>query len=221
MRILVVEDDPVLMNALQVGLNLHGFVADAVGDLESATVALETTEFNAVVLDWMLPDGDGLELLPRVHACEPSPPVILLTARDTVADRIQGLDAGADDYIGKPFDLDELAARVRAVTRRAGGRTEPQLRWGELVLDPARRTLSRRGAQIPLSRREFAVLHALMERPGAVLSRAQLEDRLYGWDAEVESNAVEVHIHKLRAKLGKGAVETLRGVGYRLGSVAA
>jgi two-component system response regulator QseB len=221
MRILVVEDDSVLMNALQVGLQMHGFVADAVADLESARAAIDTTEFSVIVLDWMLPDGDGLELLPRVRACEPSPPVILLTARDTVADRIQGLDAGADDYLGKPFDLDELAARLRAISRRAGGRAEPQLRWGELVLDPARRSLSRQGADVPLSRREFAVLHALMERPGAVLSRAQIEDRLYGWNAEVESNAVEVYIHKLRAKLGKGVVETLRGVGYRLGSVAA
>lgn len=218
MRILVVEDDPVLMNALQVGLSLHGFVTEVAEDLESARAALSAGDFSVVLLDWMLPDGTGLDLLPQVRACESATPVILLTARDTVADRVTGLDAGADDYVGKPFDLDELAARVRAVARRASGRGEPLLRSGGLVLDPARRTVSVDEIDVPLSRREFAVLHALMERPGAVLSRSQLEERLYGWDGDVESNAVEVHIHNLRAKLGKGVVETLRGVGYRIGS---
>nr|WP_295106035.1 response regulator transcription factor [uncultured Caulobacter sp.] len=218
MRILVVEDDPVLMNGLQVGLGLHGFMADAAATLEEARAALRTGVFSAVVLDWMLPDGSGLDLLPDIRACEPAPSVILLTARDTVSDRIEGLDAGADDYLGKPFDLDELAARVRAIARRSTGRSSPHLTWNDLVLDPAQRCVSKDGVDVPVSRREFAVLHALMERPGAVLSRVQIEDRLYGWDTEVESNAVEVHIHRLRAKLGRSVVETLRGVGYRLGT---
>lgn len=217
MRVLIVEDDPVLADGLQVGLGLHGFEADAVGTLEDARAALRGGGFAAVVLDWMLPDGSGLEILPLIRRAAPAPAVILLTARDTIRDRIEGLDAGADDYLGKPFDLDELAARVRAVIRRAAGRAAPRMEWRGLVLDPAHRTVSRDGADVPVSRREFAVLHALMERPGAVLSRAQIEDRLYGWDAEVESNAVEVHIHNLRAKLGKDVVETLRGVGYRIG----
>jgi two-component system response regulator QseB len=218
MRILIVEDDPVLRNGLQVGLGLHGFVAEAAESLDEARAALAAAAFSVVVLDWMLPDGSGLDLLPQIRACEPPPPVILLTAKDTVADRIEGLDAGADDYLGKPFDLDELAARIRAVSRRAAGRTSPLLEWRGLALDPAQRSISLDGVDVPVSRREFAVLHALMERPGTVLSRAQLEDRLYGWDMEVESNAVEVHIHNLRAKLGRSIIETLRGVGYRLGS---
>lgn len=218
MRILIVEDDPVLRNGLQVGLGLHGFVAESAADLDEARAALAAAAFSVVVLDWMLPDGSGLDLLPQIRACAPSPPVILLTARDTVADRIEGLDAGADDYLGKPFDLDELAARIRAVSRRAAGRTTPLLESDGLVLDPAQRSVSLQGVDVPVSRREFAILHALMERPGTVLSRVQLEDRLYGWDMEVESNAVEVHIHKLRAKLGRTIIETLRGVGYRLGT---
>lgn len=218
MRILIVEDDPVLRNGLQVGLGLHGFVAEPAEDLEHARAALAAAAFSVVVLDWMLPDGSGLDLLPQIRACEPSPSVILLTARDTVADRIEGLDAGADDYLGKPFDLEELAARIRAVSRRAAGRSSPVLEWRGLVLDPAQRSISLEGVDVPVSRREFAILHALMERPGTVLSRAQLEDRLYGWDIEVESNAVEVHIHKLRAKLGRSIIETLRGVGYRMGA---
>lgn len=220
MRILIVEDDPVLRNGLQVGLGLHGFVAESAADLDEARAALAAAAFSVVVLDWMLPDGSGLDLLPQIRACDPPPPVILLTARDAVADRIEGLDAGADDYLGKPFDLDELAARIRAVSRRAAGRTTPLLESDGLVLDPAQRSVSLQGVEVPVSRREFAILHALMERPGTVLSRVQLEDRLYGWDVEVESNAVEVHIHKLRAKLGRTIIETLRGVGYRLGTPA-
>jgi two-component system, OmpR family, response regulator QseB len=218
MRILIVEDDAVLRNGLQVGLGLHGFVAEPAANLDEARAALAAAAFSVVVLDWMLPDGSGVDLLPQIRACEPPPPVILLTARDTVADRIEGLDAGADDYLGKPFDLDELAARIRAVSRRAAGRTSPLLEWRGLVLDPAQRSVGLDGVDVPVSRREFAILHALMERPGTVLSRAQLEDRLYGWDTEVESNAVEVHIHNLRGKLGRSIIETLRGVGYRLGT---
>lgn len=216
MRILVVEDDPVLMDGLKVGLGLSGAVPDSVGTLADARAALATTRFDAIVLDIMLPDGRGLDLLGEMRGRGDDTPVILLTALDDTPDRIRGLDHGADDYIGKPFDLDELAARLRAVQRRRQGRTEPRLKAGDIVLDPAALTASSNGVPLALSRREIAVLTALMERPGIIRSRAELEDRLYGWQEEVESNAVEVHIHNLRAKIGREAIETVRGIGYRM-----
>ena len=164
----------------------------------------------------MLPDGSGLDLLERLRRDGLETPVLLLTARDDVADRIAGLDRGADDYLGKPFDLDELAARLRALTRRGGGRAAPEFVWADITIDTARRIAIREGIQLKLSRREYAVLFALMQRPGAILSKAQLEEKLYGWQEDVESNTVEVHIHHLRAKLGSRFIETVRGVGYRL-----
>ena len=216
MRILVVEDDPVLSNGLRVGLGLTGSTIDAVATCADARAALETTTFDAIVLDLMLPDGSGLDVLAAMRRGGDATPVILLTALDETPDRIRGLDAGADDYLGKPFDLDELAARLRAIARRREGRAEALLRAAGVVLDPAGQTATLNGEAVSLSRREFAVLSALMERPGAIRSRNELEDRLYGWQEEIESNAVEVHIHKLRTKIGRDLIETVRGVGYRI-----
>ncbi|MDX6751640.1 winged helix-turn-helix domain-containing protein [Geminicoccaceae bacterium 1502E] len=216
MRVLVVEDDELLLNGLQVGLGLGGFTVDAVASCEEAEAALAAARFDALVLDLMLPDGSGLELLAGLRAGGSTLPVLLLTARDAVSERIAGLDAGADDYLGKPFDLDEVAARLRALVRRAAGQASAMLSWQDIRLDPARQAVSRGGEPVRLSRREFSILHALMERPGAILSRSRLEERLYGWQEDVESNAVEVHIHHLRNKLGSRVIETVRGIGYRL-----
>ncbi|MDH0127087.1 response regulator [Brucella pituitosa] len=217
MRILVVEDDAVLRDGLRVGLGLAGFTADAVETCADADAALRSSEFDALVLDLMLPDGSGLDLLKDLRARQHNIPVLLLTARDGTEDRIAGLDGGADDYLGKPFDLDEVAARLRALLRRAAGRSSAILRWQGLVLDPSRLEVEKDQQPINLSRREFSILHMLMIHPGQILSKAHLEDKLYGWQEEVESNAVEVHIHNLRAKIGSGVVQTVRGVGYRLG----
>ena len=216
MRILVVEDDPILAEGLKTGLGLAGWTVDQVGDCEQARAAIAVGGFDALVLDLMLPDGSGLDLLAEMRRARDATPVLLLTALDETPDRIRGLDAGADDYLGKPFDLDELAARLRALSRRGAGRSEASLSLGGLVLHPATLGASLDGRPVSLSRREFALLSALMERPEVIRSRAELEDRLYGWQEEVESNAVEVHIHNLRAKIGRAAIETVRGVGYRM-----
>lgn len=216
MRILVVEDDAVLMDGLQAGLQIAGFTVEAVSTCADASAALKASAFDAVILDLMLPDGSGLDVLGELRRHQSDVPVLLLTARDSVPDRIAGLDAGADDYLGKPFDLDEVAARLRALARRAAGRATATLQWRDIVLDPASLSVSRGDAPLRLSRREFSILRALMDRPGQILSKSQLEERLYGWQEEVESNAIEVHVHNLRNKLGPGVVETVRGVGYRL-----
>lgn len=216
MRVLVVEDDAVLLNGLQVGLGLAGFTVDAVSTCGDASAALHSSAFDAVVLDLMLPDGSGLDILDEMRARKVATPVLLLTARDSIPDRIAGLDAGADDYLGKPFDLNEVAARLRALTRRGNGTASACRVWRELRLDPAMMTVSRSGDPVKLSRREFSILHALMDRPGQILSKGHLEDRLYGWQEDVESNTIEVHIHNLRQKLGPATIETVRGVGYRL-----
>jgi two-component system, OmpR family, response regulator QseB len=216
MRVLIVEDDPILSDGLAIGLGLAGCTVDAVTGCADARAALETSKFDVVVLDLMLPDGSGLDLLKEKRAAGDLTPIVLLTALDRVADRVKGLDTGADDYIGKPFDLDELVARVRAAARRGEGRAEPRLKSGGLELDPARRSVTLDDRPVNVSRREFAVLLALAERPGVVKSKTELEDRLYGWQEEVESNAIEVHIHNLRAKIGRDAIETVRGLGYRL-----
>lgn len=220
MRILIVEDDETLADGLVAGLQLNGFVPELTGSCADADHALRDGGFAAVVLDLMLPDGSGLDLLQRWRQAGLHIPVILLTALDSVADRIAGLDYGADDYLGKPFDLDELAARLRAIARRQEGRAAPVLRHGALSLDPARQIAARKGQPISLSRREYALLLALMERPGAIVSRDTLEDRLYGWQDGVESNALEVHVHNLRAKLGTDVIRTVRGVGYQLQEAA-
>lgn len=216
MRILVVEDDPVLMNGLQVGLALGGFTVDVVGTCADADTALRSGAFDALVLDLMLPDGSGLDVLAKLRRRGAALPVLLLTARDAVSDRICGLDAGADDYLGKPFDLDEVAARLRALMRRSAGRSAAVLTWRNMTLEPATMKVTSNGDPVRLSRREFTILHALMDRPGQVLSKSQLEEKLYGWQEDVESNTVEVHIHHLRAKLGVSTIETVRGIGYRL-----
>jgi DNA-binding response OmpR family regulator len=216
MRILVVEDDPVLSNGLKVGLSLAGATVDMVETCADARAALAVAVFDAVVLDLMLPDGSGLDVLKEIRAAGDRTPVLLLTALDEVSDRIKGLDTGADDYLGKPFDLDELAARVRAIARRRTGRAAPSLTAGGIVLDPAGLSATVDGEPVVLSRREFAVLSALMERPGTIRSKSEIEDRLYGWQEEVESNAVEVHIHNLRTKVGRETIETVRGLGYRM-----
>lgn len=221
MRLLLVEDDAILRDGLEAALSMLAFQVEAVSLLSDAEAAMRAGSFDAVVLDVMLPDGSGLDLLRRLRAGADATPVLLLTARDTVGDRVRGLDLGADDHLGKPFDLEELAARLRAVVRRGQGRSAPSLVWGGLVLDPARREVTLDSAPVPLSRREFAVLEALMERPGIILSREDLQERLYGWLDEVESNTVEVHVHKLRAKLWRDVIRTVRGFGYRMGDPAA
>jgi two-component system response regulator QseB len=214
MRVLVVEDDRMIAKGLHTALKQDGYAVDGVSDGASAAAALRSSKFDLVLLDLGLPERDGLEVLRELRARGDATPVIIVTARDDVQNRIQGLDAGADDYIIKPFDLDEIAARMRSVLRRAAGRGDPSIRHRGITLDPVAHTVERGGEPVVLSAHEFSVLEALMQRPGSVLSRAQLEDRLYGWSEGIESNAVEVYVHGLRRKLGNDAIRTLRGVGY-------
>ncbi|HXZ52335.1 MAG TPA: response regulator [Burkholderiales bacterium] len=214
MRLLLVEDDRMIGESVQKGLRLDGFSVDWAQDGRSAELALETERYDCVLLDLGLPKKDGLELLRDLRARRDPVPVVVITARDAVPERIKGLDTGADDYLVKPFDLDELAARVRAVVRRRDGRAEPVIEHLGLVLRPATHEATFEGQPLMLSQREFAVLEALLTRPGAILSRAQLEERIYGWGEEVESNAVEVFVHGLRRKLGSDFIRTVRGAGY-------
>jgi len=216
MRLLLVEDDAMIGAGIRSGLHHEEFAVDWVQDGRAAELALQAEKYSAVLLDLGLPRKDGYALLEDLRRHKDPVPVIIITARDAVADRVKGLNEGADDYLVKPFDLDELAARIRAVVRRHAGRPGPRITCGDLVLDPATHKVTLRGREIPVSAREFALLEALLERPGAVLSRAQLEERVYGWGEEVASNAVEVHIHNLRKKLGERAIRTLRGVGYAI-----
>ncbi|HQT26163.1 MAG TPA: response regulator [Burkholderiales bacterium] len=214
MRILLVEDDESLGDGVRVGLAQERFTVDWVKDGKEALAALESENYGLMILDLGLPRLSGIDLLKLIRSRGMTIPVIILTARDTVADRILGLDCGADDYVVKPFDLDELAARIRALTRRKMGRAEPLLVHGNIVLDPAAHKVTLDGEEVSLSPREFAVLRELMENTGIVLSRDRLEQSLYGWNEEVESNALEVHIHHLRRKLGVKLIRTIRGVGY-------
>lgn len=214
MRILLVEDDPMIGAGVQRGLRQDGHVVDWVRDGIAAELALRDNPFELMLLDLGLPRRDGIEVLTRLRASKNPLPVLVLTARDAITDRVRGLDAGADDYLIKPFDLDELAARVRALARRQRAQAEPVITRGRLALDPAAHMVSLDGTPIRLSAREFALLQTLMDAGGRPLSRSQLEERLYGWGEEVESNAVEVHIHALRRKLGAEWVRNLRGVGY-------
>jgi two-component system, OmpR family, response regulator len=216
MRLLLVEDDTMIGEAIRSGLKRDGFTVDWVRDGESAAQVLRAEEFDLLLLDLGLPRKSGLEVLTAVRARGLEIPVLIITARDAVSDRVQGLDAGADDYLVKPFDLDELAARIRALLRRKSGRTAPAVEHLGVILNPATHAVTRAGREIALSPKEFALLQLLMERPGTILSRARLEERLYGWGEEVESNAVEVHIHGLRRKLGADYILNVRGVGYRV-----
>jgi two-component system, OmpR family, response regulator QseB len=215
-RILLVEDDPMIGKTLYSALQQDGHAVDWVKDGQAGRLALDTADgaYALVLLDLGLPRKSGLELLKEVRRAGNKVRVLIVTARDAVADRVAGLDAGADDYLVKPFSLEELAARMRALMRRDVARGDNVIRNGDLALDPAGRTVSREGRAVDLSPREFAVLAALLERPGTALSKAQLEERLYGWGDEVESNAIEVHVHNLRKKLGPDAIRTIRGVGY-------
>ncbi|HEU5293638.1 MAG TPA: response regulator transcription factor [Burkholderiaceae bacterium] len=217
MRCLLVEDDEMIGESLRAALRRHGMAIDWVRDGRAADAVLTSERFDAVLLDLGLPHKGGLDVLKSLRARGDATPVIVLTARDALPDKVAGLDAGADDYLVKPFELDELLARLRAVGRRASGRAEPVLQVADLKLDPATREVSRDGKPIVLSAREFALLQALMERPGAILSRAQLEDRLYGWGEELESNAISVYVHQLRKKIGDDRLHTVRGVGYYVG----
>jgi len=216
MRILLVEDDKLLGDGVQAGLAQSGFTVDWVKDGIAAELALNTGEYAGVVLDLGLPRLSGLDLLARLRRGGDKVPVLILTARDRVEDRVKGLDAGADDYLVKPFDLHELAARLRALVRRSRGEAAPELRVGEIELDPAARCVRFRGRPVELSVREFALLQELMLNAGRVLSREQLAQRLYSWGEEIESNAIEVHVHHLRRKLAPELVRTVRGVGYLL-----
>lgn len=214
MRLLLVEDDPMIGASVQRGLKQEGYSVDWVRDGAAAEGALADGVHELILLDLGLPRKSGLELLAALRRRGVATPVLVITARDSVADRVKGLDAGADDYLVKPFDLDELSARVRALLRRQGGRASPVLDAGPLLLDPAAHTVTLDGAPVALSKREFSLLHALMKQPGVPLSRAQIEESLYGWGEEIESNAVEVHIHALRRKIGAERIRNVRGVGY-------
>ncbi len=200
--------------SIRTGLRQEGYTVDWVRDGDAADLATTTNDYDAILLDLGLPGKSGLELLAQWRRQQNTLPILIITARDAVADRIAGLDTGADDYLVKPFDLNELAARLRALLRRRAGRATPVIEHGPLVLDPATHEVRLHGDAIKLSGREFALLHALLQDPGVPLSRSQLEDRLYGWDEEIGSNAVEVHIHALRRKIGSDLIRNVRGVGY-------
>ncbi|MEO8122894.1 MAG: response regulator [Burkholderiales bacterium] len=216
MRLLLIEDDPMIGSAVRRGLVQAGFTVDWVTDGHSAQAAIANAVYDALVLDLGLPKVDGLTLLQQLRAKGNALPVLIISARDAVPQRVAGLDAGADDYLAKPFDLDELVARVRALLRRHVGTASSVMTVGELSLDPLHRSVTLRCNEVQLTAKEFSLLEALMRRPGAVLSREQLEDSIYGWGEEIGSNAVEVHLHNLRRKLGSELIRNVRGVGYRI-----
>ncbi|MRX51354.1 response regulator [Paracoccus sp. S-4012] len=217
MRILLVEDDTILGAAVRDHIAADGHSADWVGRLDRAAEHLDAAPYDLILLDLMLPDGRGIAFLRGLRRRGDVTPVIILTALDQISDRIEGLNAGADDYLTKPFDLAELSARLAAVARRYSGNPNPLVDLGELQVDLAARTVLRAGRRVDLTAREWALFEAFVQRPGQVISKAQLEDRLYAFGSEVESNTIEVHVSRLRKKLGAGVVETVRGVGYRLG----
>ena len=216
MRALLVEDDQLLGDGLKTGLEHKGYTVDWLQDGQEAEHALLNESFDVVVLDLGLPRRSGLDIIKAVRTKGLSTPILVLTARDEIEQRVSALDSGADDYLTKPFNLEELAARLRALVRRTSGRAEPTISYGQLSLDPASHMVYRRGRQINVSPKEFALLHKLLENMGRVLSREQLAQTLYGWDNEIDSNAVEVHIHNLRKKLGIKIIRTIRGVGYMI-----
>lgn len=214
MRILLVEDDALLGDGVSTGLKQYGYTVDWLNDGIAAEQALKTEVFDAIILDIGLPRRSGLDLLSTLRQQGNKTPVLILTARETIEDRIKGLDSGADDYLVKPFDLDELCARLRALQRRFNDRAISTITFGDLQLDPAGHLVIYRGEEITLSRREFSLLQKLLENPNRVLSREYLTQSLYGWEEDVDSNALEVHIHNLRKKFGTDFIRTIRGVGY-------
>lgn len=214
MRLLLVEDDPLLGDGIRAGLSQQDYTVDWFKHGRDAEAALMSEHYDLMVLDLGLPDKPGLTLLKQLRSRGDDLPVLILTARDAVSDRVDGLDSGADDYMIKPFDLDELLARLRALLRRHSGRASSAIIHGNLVLDPAAHSVTLDGKSIDISPREYAVLHLLLENTGKVMSRSRLEEGLYSWGEEVESNAVEVYIHHLRKKLGSALIRTIRGVGY-------
>ncbi len=214
MRVLLIEDDQMIGESVAEALRIQRYAVDWVQDGMSATLALNSHVYDMVLLDLGLPKKQGLAVLTDYRKANGSAPVLILTARDTSAERIQGLDMGADDYLVKPFDLNELLARVRALLRRTAGRTQPAIACNGLVLNPVSHDATLDGQPLALSAREFALLQALVDPAGRVVSKAQLEEKLYGWKDEVESNTVEVYIHHLRKKLGAGFIKNVRGVGY-------
>lgn len=216
MRLLLVEDDELLGDGLSAGLKQNGYTVDWLKDGGSADQALQTEEFELIVLDLGLPKLSGIEVLQNFRGRGNTTPIIILTARESIEDRIKGLDSGADDYLIKPFDLDELCARLRALQRRFNLRPESTLSHHDVTLDPASHVVTLRNEPINISRREFALLHKLLENVGRVLSRESLTQSLYGWGDEVDSNALEVHIHNLRKKLGNDFILTIRGIGYMI-----
>ncbi len=216
MRILLIEDDAILGDGVEAGLIQAGFGVDWAKTCDEGRLALTTNSYEAVVLDIGLPDGSGLELLREWRQQKNPIPVLILTARDTLADRVTGLNQGADDYLVKPFELDELTARLRALLRRSHQRAAPVLTHKGITLDPQARTVTLDGVSVDLPLREFTLLEELLENEGRVLTRSRLEQSLYGWNAEVESNAIEVHVHHLRRKFGADLIKTVRGVGYMI-----
>jgi DNA-binding response OmpR family regulator len=214
MRILLVEDDPMIGDSVRASLRQEGYAVDWVRNGRMADTALSSEHFDLVLLDLGLPGADGIAVLRGLRSRKIRTPVIVITARDSVEDRIKGLDAGADDYVVKPFDPDELAARIRSALRRSAGHAEPEIEILGVRINPATKEVARNGQPVLLSAREYAIVEALMLRPGAILSRAQLEQRMYGWGEEIESNTVEVYIHAVRRKLGTDFIRNVRGVGY-------
>lgn len=220
MRALIVEDDPMIGRAILTGLKASGYATDWVRDGCDGEAAIGDGHYDVAILDLALPRRNGLDILRSVRRARLEIPILVVTASDSVADRIEGLDDGADDYLTKPFDLDELLARMRAVIRRRAGRACPEITYGALIVNPAKREALYRGVTVSLSAREFAVLEALMQEPGTVVSRAKLEDAVYGWGEEIESNTVEVHLHHLRRKFEPRLIRNVRGVGYRIALIA-
>jgi DNA-binding response OmpR family regulator len=214
MRVLLVEDDDLIGCGIEAGLRQAGFTVDWARDGHKASLALDTTSYELLLLDLGLPRVSGMDLLKRLRDAGKDMPVLVLTARGTVADRVGGLEAGADDYLGKPFDLTELTARCRALLRRAQGRSVELIRYGDLTVNPAAQTAQLAGTRVPLTSREWAILLQLLTNQGIPQSRSRLEESLYGWQQEIESNAIEVHISNLRRKLGAKLIRTVRNIGY-------
>ena len=219
-RILLVEDDAMMGQAVKTALSQAGYAVDLADMAEDAEAALETAQYDLVVLDINLPVKTGLELVRDLRKRKKDIPILALTARDTTRQKVEGFNAGVDDYLVKPFDLDELLVRIQALIRRSAGRTTATIENGEISLDPAARTVQKKGIPVSVSAREFAILTILMENSGKVLNKQEIEDKLYGWDIEIESNAVEVHISHLRKKLGEKLIKTIRGMGYIVEKIA-